>query len=570
MLKFIHTYTEDSFRGIFEKGLWREGDGFKLMHKNYLPEERLFNEIAKVGGVLYERIKELNCPFYIDRFQGGIPFPYEYDYDKNLLDEYKKMLGDKFLGFQMHEWVSNFESENKRVLEAKKNWIAEHGSLDGFWEHYIDVVKTDPMALFTEAWSVEEWSKMKHPENINEFVDYVYKMWKLRAEQTGCPMFPADSGYLAPKIEIEMGAELLLPEIGWQIEGTRLQIAYNRGMAKAANIPWGVYYECWGANQDGRNGSVDDRLTVPYSLNSFDNEWTEDELQGQIVERTHGNPENGGSSRSLQERMWVYSYFSGAQYMGEEYGVCNTFKNLQDFELSEYGKVKKKFLDFTVKYPDLGETYTPVAIVLPAELPIYTFEAIDKYLGYTLEQKDSDLAEKIRNIKKTLNKLFYKKAPDYDWVGRDAHCMQNTDYPDVFNIIHGDAEEAVKEYEYIIDLTGDADFAKSHGNIIDVDDLDGILKKMLPCRFSETLHSVYNRTENGWLVFAANNNGILRDADKGEYSEENSTVVSDIIFNDSDMSITKLEGSGELLFDGKEYNVSLGAGQWIILEITEV
>ncbi len=568
MLRFIHTYTEGSFEGLFEKGLWRDGDGLKLMHKNYLPKEYSFNEIAKVGGLLYERIKELNCPFYIDRFQGGIPFPYSYSYDKELLNEYKKMLGDKFLGFQMHEWVSNFESENKRTIKAEEKWIDAHGSLEGFWEYYIEAVKTDTMALFVEAWSVEEWSKMKHPESIAEFTDYVYRMWKLRAEETGCPLFPADSGFLAPKIEIEMGAKLLLPEIGWQIEGTRVQIAYNRGMAKGYGIPWGIYYECWGANQDGSDESVDDRLTVPYSLDITDNEWTEGNLRDTVIERTQGNPENGGSSRSLQERMWVYAYFSGAEYIGEEYGVCNTFRNLNDFELSEYGLVKKKFLEFTTKYPNLGKTYTPIAIVLPADLPVYTFEAPDRYLGYPINETDVAFAEKMLNIKKTMGKLFYKKAPDYDWVGRDAHCMQNTDYPDVFDIIHADMQDALKNYNHIIDLSGDPDFAETHSNIIAVDDLEGILKKILPCRFSKTLHSAYNRTENGWLVFVANNNGVVRNVDKGEYAEENSTVVSEIVLKD-EKSIRKLEGSGELLFDGKEYNVSLGAGEWIILEIQE-
>ncbi len=567
MFSFIHTYKEDSFQGLFEKGLWREGDGLKLMHKNYLPKERSFNEIAKADGILYNRIKELGCLFYIDRFQGGISFPYAYDYDKNLLKEYKKMLGDKFLGFQMHEWISNFESENKRVMEAEKKWIAEHGSLDGFWEYCIEAVKTDTTALFTEAWSVEEWSKMKHPENIKEFTDYVYKMWNKRVSETGCPMFPADSGYLAPKIEIEMGAEMLLPEIGWQIEGTRVQLAYNRGMAKAAKIPWGVYYECWGINKDGKNEFTIDEFTVPYSLDTNDNEWAEYELQKQITERTHANPENGGSSRSLQERMWIYSYFSGAEYMGEEYGVCNTFRNLKDFELSEYGLVKKKFLDFTSKYPDLGKTYTPIAIVLPDELSVYTFESPDNYLGYPIEQLDFAFAEKIRNARTVINKLFYKKATDYDSIGRDAHCMQNTDYPDVFDIIHGDMEDAIKKYEYIIDLTGDTDFAKSHDNIVNIDDLGSILKSLLPCRFSETLHTVYNRTENGWFVFACNNNGVLRSVDDGENAEENSTVTADIILNNADIKIEKLKGSGELLFNGKEYNASLGAGQWIILQI---
>ncbi len=569
MLKFIHVYTEESFQGLFEKGLWREGDGLKLMHKNYLPKERSFNEIAKVGGLLFSRLKELNCPFYIDRFQGGIPFPYSYDYDKNLLDEYKNMLGDKFLGFQMHEWVSNFESENKRVLEAENKWIAECGSLDGFWEHYIEAAKTDSMALFVEAWSVEEWSKMKHPKNAEEFISELYRMWKLRMEQTGGPLFPADSGCLAPKIEIEMGAKMLLPEIGWQIEGTRVQIAYNRGMAKAANIPWGVYYECWGVNQDGKDEFSYDRFTVPYSLDTFDNEWTENGLHRQIVERTHSNPENGGSSRSLQERMWVYAYFSGAEYMGEEYGICNTFRNLKNFGLSEYGLTKKKFLDFATKYPNLGKTYTPVAVVLPAELSVYTLDGSDNYLGYPLNEFDITFAEKVRTIKRTMNQLFYKKAEGYDWVGRDAHCMQNTDYPDVFDIIHADMKYALKEYEYIIDLTGDPDFLKSHSNIITVDELDSVFANALPCRFSKTLHTVYNRTDRGWLVFVANNKGIVRNVDKGEYAEENSTVISDIALKDK-KQITKLEGSGEMLFVGKEYIVSLGAGEWIILEIQEI
>ncbi len=564
MFKFIHTYTEDSFPGLFAQGLWREGDGLKLMHKNYLPPHRAFNEIAKVDGLLYRRVRELNCLFYIDRFQGGIPFPYAYDYDPDLLREYRELLGDKFLGFQIHEWVSNFESENKRVLDAEKVWLEQHGSLEGFWEYYIQAVKADPMALFVEAWSVEEWADMPHPENAEDFLNLTYRLWKRRAEQTGCPLFPADSGYLAPKIEIELGAKLLLPEIGWQIEGTRVQLAYNRGMAKAAHIPWGVYYECWGVNQDGKAQFSDDRMTVPYALDVADNEWTEDELRGKVLERTHGHPENGGSSRSLQERMWMYAWFSGAEYMGEEYGVCNTFRNLENFELSEYGQVKKKFLDFVTEHPDPGKTYTPIAIVLPAELPIYTFEAPDCYLGYPVRDMAPAFGEKLGHVKKVLNKLFYKKAPGYDWLGRDAHCMQNTDYPDVFDILHGDMEDALQDYDYLLDLTGDPDFAAAHSNIITLEDLEGILEKLLPCRFSRTLHTVYNKTENGWLVFVANNNGLVRSVDLGEYAEENG-VLAQVLLPEN-RRLTKLAGSGALL-DGDGYQVSLEAGQWMILSL---
>lgn len=421
MFRFIHTYTEDSFEGLFKAGLWREGDGLKLMHKNYMPQEKSFNIIAKKDGILYKRLSELRCPFYIDRFQGGIGFPYKYDYDAGLLNEYKALLGENFLGFQMHEWASNYGSENLRVLEVEKKWEKDNpdSSLNEMWEYYKKEIRKNVSALFTEAWSVEEWSEMKHPEHYHDFLAELHRLWKKRARETGSPLIPADSYYMAPRLEIKLGARILLPEIGWQISGTRLQIAYNRGMAKAAGIQWGVYYECWGApNGDGK-------LSIPYSADSAHNEWSELRLLEQMKEVTKLRPENGGSSRSLQERCWIYSYFCGAQIMGEEYGVCSTFRNYNDFELSEYGKVKKKFLDFVSTHQDLGKTYTPIAIVLPKELDIYTLnDAPNRYLGFPVS--DKGFGEKLKNIRGTMDRLFYNSTNQNALRGTDSHCLQNS------------------------------------------------------------------------------------------------------------------------------------------------
>ncbi len=571
MFHFIHTYTEDSFPGLFAKDLFRPGDGLKLMHKNYLPAERSFNEIAKKDGLLWQRVKELGCPFYIDRYQGGIPFPHKYDYDKDLLTEWKNLLGENFLGFQMHEWGSNYTSENVRVMDAKNAWIAEHSSLDGFWEHYIEAAQTDPMALFVEAWSVEEWSEMEHPADMETLLREFRRLWEVRKAETGCDFIPADSYCIAPKIEIESGAKLLLPEIGWQIGGTRLQIAYTRGMAQAAGIPWGVYYECWGISDgsDNSNGGTS-AYTIPYASESADNEWTEDNLREQVIERTNGNPENGGSARSLQERMWVYAYFSGAEYMGEEYGVCNTFRNYRDFELGEYGQVKKDFLDFTAKYPDLGKPYTPVAIVLPAELPAYTMEAENTYMGYPLAGTEEieglrpinePLSAKIRTMRQVMDKLLHGENPQ----GHGSFCMQNGAYPDVFDILHGDMTDAIAKYDYIIDLTGNADFAAAHDNIVTPEELKPILEKLLPCTFAEELHVTYNRTEDGWLVLAANNNGVERTVTDGDRFREDAKIVSDILPRDPNMRIEKMEGSGTLVCENGGYRAELGAGQWMIL-----
>ena len=84
--------------------------------------------------------------------------------------------------------------------------------------------------------------------------------------------------------------------------------------------------------------------------------------------------ENDGSSRSLQKRIHLYSYFSGAQFMSEEWGGCNTFCNWDDFEISEYGRVKLDFLKLIRKYPQeyIGTMYTPVAVVLLEDVKVLT------------------------------------------------------------------------------------------------------------------------------------------------------------------------------------------------------
>ena len=58
------------------------------------------------GGKLPSLLKEGKHPFYVDRIAGGIAW-YQYDFDKALIREYSDMLGDWFLGFQLHESGSN-------------------------------------------------------------------------------------------------------------------------------------------------------------------------------------------------------------------------------------------------------------------------------------------------------------------------------------------------------------------------------------------------------------------------------------------------------------------------------
>ena len=80
---------------------------------------------------------------------------------------------------------------------------------------------------------------------------------------------------------------------------------------------------------------------------------------------------NGGSSRSLQKRVFLYAYLNNAQFISEEWGLYNTFYDCDNFVLSPYGETKKEFLDFVDKYQDIGEKLAPVAAVLPENIPVF-------------------------------------------------------------------------------------------------------------------------------------------------------------------------------------------------------
>ena len=384
-------------------------------------------------------------------------------------------------------------------------------------------------------------------EDINE-------LYARRAAMMGGDLLiPADSYFMAHRIEIANGVRILLPEVGWQIPDMRIQMAYTRGMAKAANIRWGVYYECWGGM--GNYG-----LTIPFSLREGQDEWIESQLQrGSGCDRTPEERERGGSSRSLQERAWRYAYLSGATAMGEEYGVCNTFRNYNDFDLSPYGQVKRDFLRFTEKFPDIGEAYTPFAIVLPADMPIWEIDRGENYLKFPL----ADDKKYIPEIKRVVHTLLGRDGK----IGNQNHVVKNGGFPDVFDMIHADQTEAIAKYDYLIDLSNDPAFAKKHSNIVKIEDIGEILDKLLPCSVSGELHTAYNRTADGWLVYVANNDGVINENFEGDKFAPEAAVRSDITVKSGGINILDGKYGGTPEKNGNTYSVTLGAGDWMMFAL---
>jgi len=180
---FFHCYTKDLWKGYEKNGFLDGNYGIRFMQNVNIPEELKFNQAAKKGGELYEYIKKNNCSFYIDRLQGG-DFIQDYEYDQDLINMYKDMLGEKFKGFQMHEWFSNYRGDLNWKLGdlSAEDWTAEN-------IQKIIFEKFPYKTLFLEAMTLEEMTAAGKPLTWKQYYDNMTAIYK-REPQT-MTLFPA-------------------------------------------------------------------------------------------------------------------------------------------------------------------------------------------------------------------------------------------------------------------------------------------------------------------------------------------------------------------------------------------
>ncbi|MBE6631042.1 MAG: hypothetical protein E7624_09395 [Ruminococcaceae bacterium] len=532
---FFHPYHPDTWQAMVDCGLVKEGDGVRFSQSLLLKETEKFNSLAGKGSALYQYLEKTRAPFYIDRLQGGIYID-EYPYDKGVLQAYRDMLGENFLGFQMHEWLSNYQSDLKKLKDVPdESWTAEE----------IDRVireKYKVPFLFLEAMTAKEMAAHKRPQTAQEFCDNMFDIYRDRRDRYR-DLVPCDSGYLAFAFELREGAELICAEVGGQSADMRMQLSYARGMARAHGKKFGAYYEPWGG----------DPFTTCCYHKEEKNEWgVGDKKDFPFV--TGGS--NGGSSRSLQHRVMLYAYLCNVDMMSEEWGLCNTFLDWKDFELSEYGRVKLDFLSFTRKYTDIGEKLTPAAVVLPEALEVLD----DIRSGYTYcgFKVPVPLRCKLERIKDGIRRVF---SDPIEFMGTEYKTLINSRMPDAVDMLNAGAEReaAIAAYRYLIDLTGDPAFAAAHPNCVAVHELPTLLREALPCEV-EGFHWVINeRDGGGYYLTVFNHIGVTRSMAAGEHLLPEATRSGKVRFKNGVVP-TLLEGEGILTREGEDYRITIPAG----------
>ena len=574
-MKFFHVYNDEYFEGLVKNNLINKNTGFKIQHCFTVPDHKKFNVYAAKGTKLHSIIKEGNHPFYVDRLAGGIGY-YEYDFDKALIREYAEMLGDWFLGFQLHE-----SGTNKRYID----WGGILRTMNGAKGPYdveelkkarLDKKRSEAMGFPMYSMNIdgpEFYAKMRYAETPEEYFEEMKDMFRRKMAQVDGHILPVDSGFAAMHMENELGLKSFMPEVGGQIPQMRQQVALSRGIAENNGKTWGVYYECWFHRKD-----------VGYTMPCFN---TEPGNEWYLPQELHGDDfssygPNGGSSRLLQRRIFYYALMSGAHYVGEEWGLnCSYTDMTNDFTLSEYGEVKKEFINTAEDFGTL-KAVTPFAVVLPKDYEI--LEIVSKYDSY----KVGDHREKYMGIPlDDERKAYYGHVVDVllsifanqgDIYGNESHTLNNSRFGDMFDIIYEDAgDETFKKYAYLIDATKAGSFAKKYagGNVILSDDLermaaeiDAAAAKEMPVVVDD-LHWMVSYGEDGRRYLSIfNNEGNDRDMKLGNVIDHRADRRVKVTFKDkANLQIIRSFCDGIKLekTDDKNWYVTVPGAEMVIL-----
>ena len=532
----LHAYYPEVWEAQVKAGLVREEDGIRFCQSLQTDADVKFNELAKKGGDLYNLCKKEKRPFYIDRLQGGSAYQ-NYVYDEALLNEYKEMLGEKFWGFQMHEWLSNYFTDLARLKTIPdEDWDAAHIR--------EELHRQFPYPFtFIESMNEEEMASMPRPKCYREHLENMGSIYKKRLSYG--ELIPCDSAFLAYNFEIQNGARRLLPEIGAQTPYSQLQISYARGMARHHGIDFGVYYETWGGS--------------PFSTCCYHRdarcEWRS--RTGQRHSPFAAAGANGGSSRALQWHIFLYAYLSNADFLSEEWGLCNVFENWETFPLSPYGEVKKRFIEFLRDYPAVGKKLAPVAVVLPRELLVLDgIKEAGQMCRYPVESPELDF------IKSTLCALF---ATPTEMLGNERFALINSEIPDGIDVLNDDGRP-IEGYDYLIDLTCDEKaLAGQKAKRIKAEDAVTAMKEALPCFVEGGAHFVVNEcTEGGYYLSIFNHSGIQRTVADGESILPEAKKDLRITFK-NECKPEVVFGSAALNKSGTAYSLTLDGGDFVMI-----
>ena len=475
--EFLHTYESSGkyWKNIGLAGLLEKNTGVRLINSPFGDNDCRFNSTARQGGPLYNILSQKKHSFIVDRVAGGSPY-LNYEFDARLLAHYTEILGDKFFG-QIHEPISNTRNDWLRLKKLQPDVGIKPFDSSTHRNHFDG----SGSAHWLEYGTPEDYDGETFPSNIDEFWERIRKNIKRQKRRFGGPICICEGilGELSWNEYYRIGAELCLAEIGPWSSPRRSQFmtASLRGAGLANRKKWGLYFAPWGP--DGCTCFIDPE----------DNSW-----QVSAEQLTNSNwpasPEKGPSS-ALQRRIFFHAYIAGAHILYEEWGAECNLLSLNKEELSSYGKVTKEFLDFTIRYPDMGQPFTPIALLLnSSQNPPLGFEPDVKYPVGIETSSEQNLC---------WARLVSALYNAHQILDPEAICFPPSHWPELFDVIPSDTPEDIRgRYEKVFPPEELSEF------MIALQELNPIE------RISDMPMQINHRDDDVWFVAIYNPRGASR------------------------------------------------------------
>ena len=228
------------------------------------------------------------------------------------------------------------------------------------------------------------------------------------------------------------GADIVMSEVGENIDSIQAHVAFTRGAARQNGKPWGLDFSAW--------------------YGAFFRYY----LGGQPWTGVTACP-TCGHSDSLFERAYYLTYMSGASYLSEEGGAIYYWSGADPeadggaLPLSPIGQIAQEFAAFTRAHPDRGTPYVPTAVLLE--------EDHGMGLGFWYQNMPWDYLAMDAGDYATAALFNQNLWPDSFTVennGDESGYLVNTQaFGDTVDVILEDApEQVLEQYETII-VSGD-------------------------------------------------------------------------------------------------------------------
>jgi hypothetical protein len=157
--------------------------------------------------------------------------------------------------------------------------------------------------------------------------------------------------------------------------------------------------------------------------------------------------------------------------------------------------------------------------------------------------------------------IFTVSAP---MIGDEYRTFKNSPVPDAVDLLNRE-DSMLAKYDYLVDLTGDADFAEKFPNLCTPEQIPMLVRELLPCFVEGDLHWMVNeRMGGGYYLSVFNHSGVERSIEKGDVylSEADQTVA--VTFK-GNVDPVVLEGKGSLCRDEEGYKLTVPAGDWAFI-----